>query len=164
MAAARKRIAGDETVHHVSARKKRQEDRGAVSMQPPLTPMIDVVFQLLLFFLLACRFIPKEAQIQAKVPNLQRPQVIQVPPIKVALTPMGADGMGVHIAIENSTRPIGDFPTLHAMLVALCKRDGDSVPVLIQPRSDVAWEHAANAFNQAVRARFKNVAFQASQS
>ena len=163
MAAAKKRIAGDETVHHVSARKKRQEDRGTVSMQPPLTPMIDVVFQLLLFFLLACRFIPKEAQIQAKVPNLQQPQVIQVPPIKVALTPMGADGMGVHIAIENFSRPIGDFRTLYAELVALRNRDGNIVPVLIKPRADVAWEHAANAFNQAVGARFKNVAFQASE-
>ena len=35
-----KKIAGDETVHYVSAREKRVKPKA--KMQPPLTPMIDV--------------------------------------------------------------------------------------------------------------------------
>ena len=54
MARSAKKILGDETTHYESARKKRA--RPKAKMQPPLTPMIDVTFQLLLFFLLSFTF------------------------------------------------------------------------------------------------------------
>jgi biopolymer transport protein ExbD len=49
-----KQIAGDATVHHVSQRTKR--GRLKPKMAPPLTPMIDVTFLLLLYFLLTINF------------------------------------------------------------------------------------------------------------
>jgi len=37
------------------------------------------------------------------------------------------------------------------------------VPVIIRPERDVAWQHALDAINQAVRAKFENVAFAQSE-
>ena len=167
MAAARKQIPGDETVHHVSARKRRGKGQPTPAMQPPLTPMIDVVFQLLLFFLLATRFVKMEGQIQARLPRLKGPPAVKVMPIKVRLTAVGVERDGVQIAIEGSDESIPDFVKFHAILVNERLRYGATsgkVPVIILPESDVAWQHALDAFNQAVRAKFEDVAFARSES
>jgi len=59
---------------------------------PPLTPMIDVTFQLLLFFLLACQFRPQEGSLPGTLPGGgDGPQPM---PIKIALRPTGFDGGG----------------------------------------------------------------------
>jgi biopolymer transport protein ExbD len=37
--------------------------------------------------------------------------------------------------------------------------DPGKVPVMIMPAVNVRWEHVVNAFNQAVRAKFKKIGF-----
>ncbi len=54
--------------------------------QPPMTPMIDVVFQLLLFFLLGCHFVVSEGQLRAM------------------LQQGGMEGLGVRIIPVGSVR------------------------------------------------------------
>jgi biopolymer transport protein ExbD len=167
MAAARRRTGEGGTRHYVSARKRRAKSGRAVTMQPPLTPMIDVVFQLLLFFLLATRFVKMEGQIQARLPRLKGPAAVKVMPIRVRLTAVGAQRDGVQIAIEGSDELIPDFVKFHAVLATERLRYGATsgkVPVIISPESDVAWQHALDAFNQAVRAKFEDVAFGRSAS
>ena len=149
----------NQTVHHVSARQKRAKERPPPVMQPPLTPMIDVVFQLLLFFLVSTQFIEPEGQIQAKVPPRTKERVlVRRDPLTVALTRMGSDVGGVEIAIEDRLGAIGGFRMLHATLVKIRAEDPKR-PVIIKPAVDVPWEHAVNAFNQAIRAKFKHVTF-----
>ena len=127
-----------------------------------MTPMIDCVFQLLLFFLVATRFMPNEGKIQARLPRLKGPAVVKVMPIKVRLTAVGVERDGVQIAIEGSDKSIPDFEEFHAILATERLRYGATsgkVPVIIRPERDVAWQHALDAINQAVRAKFENVAF-----
>jgi biopolymer transport protein ExbD len=167
MAAARRRTGEGETGRYVSERKLRAKDRPAAAMQPPLTPLIDVVFQLLLFFLLATTFVKMEGKIQAKLPRLKGTAAVKVMPIKVRLTTVGAERDGVQIAIEGSDESIPDFVKFHAILANERLRYGATsgkVPVIISPERDVAWQHALDAFNQAVRAKFEDVAFARSES
>ena len=51
MAMSTKKVSGEDSVHYVPPRKKRKQGSG--KMQPPLTPMIDVVFQLIIFFIVS---------------------------------------------------------------------------------------------------------------
>jgi len=67
MAISEEKPAGDETVHYSPPRKRREKPK--VKMQPPMTPMIDVTFQLLLFFLLTCEFRETEGNIPGTLPS-----------------------------------------------------------------------------------------------
>jgi len=149
-----------EGAEQVSLRRRRGNGQPKKPMQPPLTPMIDVTFQLLIFFLLACQFRYTEGQIQATLPAVAGPESIPSPkvdPISVTLSPAG-DGSGVLIEVAGAGTT-GSATELHGMLVQLRERFSDEVPVLIKPTSRVWWNHVVDAFNQAVRAKFKNIAF-----
>ena len=50
MARSIKKIEGDETIHYVSPRAKRGRDKARIGV--PMTAMIDVTFQLLIYFIL----------------------------------------------------------------------------------------------------------------
>ena len=164
MALSRRKILGDETVHHVSQRVLR--GRPKPKLQPPLTPMIDVTFQLLLFFLLTTTFRQEEGQIPGTLPQkggITAGQIVELKPIRILLRPTGANRAGC--IYEMSGQDVGmDTPAqLYEALVGRQKVYGsDEVPVVIQSRYDVRWQHVVEAFNQAVRAKFKNIGFASS--
>ncbi len=163
MAADKNSSQRDQTVHYVSARQKRAKERPPPVMQPPLTPMIDVVFQLLLFFLVSTHFIEQEGQIQAKVPpRVDKPVTVRKIPLTIVLNRMGSGVGGVEISIEDRMGTIGGFKELYGTLYGIIREKGadPSRPVIIKPAFDVPWEHAVNAFNQATRARYKSVTFE----
>ena len=152
----------EEVVHHyVSDRKQREKKARQTSpnMQPPMTPMIDCVFQLLLFFLLTCQFRVQEGQIKANLPNIAGPQMapeIPVEPLRINLTPQGSDNEGVVIDIVGNRSPSG-MAELYGMLRELQDSGGPDRPVIIKPLENVRWGHVVDAFNQAIRARYTNV-------
>jgi len=157
---------GQGASHQLSARQQRSKRREPVVMQPPLTPMIDVVFQLLLFFLLACQFRQAEGQIPANLPDISGPQdraTVEILPIKVTLAPAGAHGEGVLIVIDEGKMQLSSIMELHAYLLRERRRhpgsEGEQVPVIIKAVGRVQWRHVVNAFHQAVRARYKHIAF-----
>ena len=171
MARSQKNITGDDTVHYVSARKQREDKKkhGSTAIQPPLTPMIDIVFQLLLFFLLACQFRMDEGHIAANLPDLSGkppPTTIPVEPIDITLEAMDDKGISVLIKIENTNvAPMTTAEELYAYLIAIKSSSGkeaEDVPVTIKPLGNVRWVHVVNAFNQAVRADYKKVGFKPS--
>jgi len=158
-----KKIEGDETVHHQSPSKKRKK-KGARNMQPPLTPMIDVTFQLLLFFILTCEFRESEGMIPGTLPSRGSvaQQVSDDPPpdpITVKVMP----GLTHELATYEMTgvpTAINDVKTLGEHLA---KRQAavrsDEVPVVILPEDNAAWGFVVEAFNQAKRAKFKKIGF-----
>ena len=134
------------------------------SMQPPLTPMIDVTFQLLLFFLLTCEFRESEGNIPGTLPHgdVPRPTVLVPPPpdpIRIRLRPaMG--GLGAVYQVNGALATIHSPAELFDRLKGLQGRLGSGdVPVVIVPQADVPWQFVVEAFNQAVRAEFTKVAF-----
>ena len=169
MARSQKQISGDETVHYISARKERETEKkhGSTSIQPPLTPMIDIVFQLLLFFLLACTFRANEGQIAANLPDISGPppSIVSVDPIDITLRASGEDSLGVLISVQHTDVPLTTAEQLYAYLTKMKERHGDKaseVPVTIKPLGNVRWMHVVNAFNQAIRADYKKVGFKPS--
>ncbi len=152
----------DQTVHYVSDRKKRSKQRPARAMQPPLTPMIDVTFLLLVFFLLACQFKVSEGVILAKLPAISGPDVapaLKTKPIDIKLIAVGESSARWEVSSGGGVARSG--MELRGILIRLRAEyaDDNVPPVLIKPNRNVRWEHTVEAFNQAVIARFKKIAF-----
>jgi biopolymer transport protein ExbD len=162
MAISAKTVPGDQTVHYTPPRKTR--GKGQVRMQPPLTPMIDVTFQLLLFFLLTCEFRESEGNIPGTLPAkgnivLQQRQTPPPDPIRIRLRP-SADRAAAHYEMTGVPVVINSPAELYGYLKQRQEQVGsDEVPVVILPAEDVPWEFVVEAFNQAVRARFLKIGF-----
>ena len=128
-------------------------------LQPPLTPMIDVTFQLLLFFLLTMRFALPEGQLPADLPRLE-PSPAAVAPLEPVRIRLERTGAGLRIDISRYHLTAESFDALHAALVDLRERFGSGdPPVVIAPGRGATWADALNAFNEARRAQFANIAF-----
>lgn len=140
-------------------------------MQVNLTSMIDVIFLLLIYFVVTASFAVGEGVITARLPTgtglataeLQRPKV----PVQITLRTVGDVGY----AIDLPGAAVNSFADLARTLISLQDdpsqtppRNGPfepDHPILIKPEGDVRWQHVFNAFNAVVKARYTNVAFAA---
>ena len=137
--------------------------REKTKIQPPMTPMIDIIFQLLIFFLLTPSFQSHEGYLTTNLPRDQGPR--QAPRenlerIKIDLLDEGNEGEGVSI-ILNDTQSLGDnFENLRAALEGF-RAQGlqPSHPVLISPTMAVRHKFVVRAFDAAVTARFTSIHF-----
>ena len=135
-------------------RRDGQETAG----QPPLTPMIDVVFQLLLFCLLGCQLIPDEGQLKANLPRTRG--VGPAVTMKVYLRPAGPGRTGVLAEVPNLRLATSSMAVLHDGLKRFMQRPAaDRLRIIIQPVGRVRWQHVVDAFNQASRAGCTRVGF-----
>lgn len=163
MAKNKNRIPDDATVHHVSLRSKRP--RPKPKLQPPLTPMIDVTFQLLLYFLLTTTFRIEEGQIPGTLPQkggISAGDVVQLQPVRVTLRASGADRMNCVFEVSGHNVGMSTPAELYNVLMARKRNISDELPVIIMPRADVRWRFVVEAFNQVVRAKFKEIGFASS--
>ena len=158
----KKKIEGDETVHYEPPRKKRVPK--PQNMQPPMTPMIDVTFQLLIFFLLTTTFRPAEGQIPGTLPQQGQGGVSAEErldrPINITIYPAGVDTVAYEV--EGLGHRITEAQKLYEALMSRQTKvgtQGTKVPVVIKPLGSVQWRWVTEAFNQSVRARFENVGF-----
>jgi biopolymer transport protein ExbD len=157
-----KQIEGDETVHYVSPRAKRGRDKAKIAV--PMTPMIDVTFQLLIYFILTTTFRQAEGQIPGTLPKAgvsgaATMEKLQTP-IKITLHPTGEANEGVAYEISGVHQRIVDPQILFAVLKERRDADGNKSPVIINARRDVRWRFVVEVFNQVVANEFKNIAFQ----
>lgn len=162
----------NETIHHQSQRQKRKKQTvGAGNMNLNLTSMIDVVFQLLIYFVVTSNFAVGEGVITAKLPigpgSAQASQKPPEQPLKIIVNSAGAIGTSYRVYIETFAQRPNTFSELSDMLIQLQydpTRGLDGAykpdnPVIIKPTGNVRWQHVVNAFNATVRARYSNVAF-----
>ncbi len=145
-------------VHH---ERKVREVKSA-DMQVNLTSMIDVIFLLLIYFVVTASFAVGEGVIVAKMPEGSGPSDALAPKkqkLIVEISSAGSDPTGYMINIQGVGRP-QNFAELAAMLAEI---QGDvrsaSDPVVIQPDPLVRWQHAVDAFNAAIKARYTDVRF-----
>jgi biopolymer transport protein ExbD len=130
-------------------------------MQPPLTPMIDVTFQLLLFFLLTMTFRLPEGMIPGALPQQGTSSASEAitEPIKVFIYPRNAN-RDAYYEIEGYGQEIDNAKDLYDVFMgrieALGTREG---PVVITPQARVRWQYVTEVFNQANRAQFENIGF-----
>ncbi|MDG2022609.1 MAG: biopolymer transporter ExbD [Phycisphaerales bacterium] len=139
--------------------------RGALG--PPkvelnLTPMIDVVFQLLIYFLLGTSFAVGEQTFRMDLPDRSGPS--EVDPFELDDAPVVVEVLGegrVRIAGPwkgpDRTIDLADFLERQRL-----DRGGllpSDTPIHIDPRPGVDWGEAVEAFNAAVRAGYQSVGF-----
>jgi len=158
-------VAETETVHHRTAASKAQRPRGVAQLN--LVSMMDVCFQLLIFFVLTASFAIGEGILPAELPSGQgaKPRDDAPPqqPITIMLRSLG----GSDIAIEvQGGGTVENFEALYRLLAGLQRNASNpngiylpDDPVIIQPEGTVGWGAVVNTFNQAVRAKFLNVNF-----
>ena len=108
-------------------------DKVAVDM----TPMIDVVFQLMSFFMCSLKVVAPEGDFDIRMPLgaaavAAAPDDQQVPPVRVKLS-AGPDGALAGIAMNG--QPIGDFEELRKRILALVGTD--SGPNSLAERTEV---------------------------
>lgn len=149
---------------------KRHSRRKPGGLQINLTAMLDVMFNLLIFFLVAVSFNIPEALLSAKVPStsgLSSETSVPLVPITVYLG-SGEDVTVPSIRITSAVQAdqatftvVQDFQQLHQVLEQLQQKPGitDQTPVIIAARNQTLWDHVVNAYNAAVRARYKRVIF-----
>ena len=138
--------------------------REKVKIQPPMTPMIDCIFQLLIFFMLMPTFQSREGYLTTNLPRDQGPNPIPkqeiLERIKIELLDEGNEGEGVSIVL-NDTQSLGDnFEGLRAALEGYRAQGLQPThPVLISPTMAVRHKFVVRAFDAAVTARFTSIHF-----
>ncbi len=135
---------------------ERHTHRKRRHVQPPLTPMIDVTFLLLVFFLLTFTFREAEGQIRGALPATDpgRPSWAS---IDLHVRPAGPAGQDGVFELVGDAGVITDPTELYSRLAARRVVLSDESAVTIRPVWSVRWQHVVEAFNQAVRADFQNV-------
>ncbi len=164
MASAAGNIAAGDLGRFMPPRKKR--GRPKPKLQPPLTPMIDITFQLLLFFILTTQFRMAEGQIPGTLPQGQASGVSVADiykPIEIHLRPrVDSDGSveTVLYEVSGSAGPIKSPDRLYRQLLARSEHLGTTeAPVIIKASSVVPWQYVVEAMNAANRAKFKRIGY-----
>jgi len=135
----------------------------AGKMQPPMTPMIDVVFNLLIFFLLTPSQ-TSEGYLTTNLPRTSGPvagkEQKDIKRIKIELFDEEPNGENVSIVLNENQSLGANFQTLLASLQAL-RATGlpPDHPVLISPTMATRHKWVVRAFDMAVAARFTEIHF-----
>lgn len=159
--------------HPEQVEKIQKRPRRAKRVDLNVVPLVDVLFMLLLFFILGTRFRQSEGLIPGTLPRVEggiaksdeKPEVL-LPPIRIMVRST-ADATGrdtPDYQMSGLAVPIEGPKDLYDKLMARKNGLGGSfkdTPIVIQPRPNVRWEYAVQAFNQAVRAQFPKIAFSA---
>lgn len=100
--------------------KVRGYDKDHEKVEIQMTPMIDIVFQLLVFFIMTFKIVAQEGDFNIKMPLAAPREGLpdeSLPPIKVRLR---ANSSGVISSIRMNDRNLGtEFGVLHAEILAL---------------------------------------------
>jgi len=149
-----------------SVRYRRRGGSGVMSLN--LTPMIDVVFLLLFFFLAVSRFKGTEGMLPAHLPARTGAVSTEIPrtPIRIRFVADDLVPDRCRVRIERfgdgTAIPISE---LAAALAAVCDPErglagfDTDTPVHLLAGDHVRWDHVVNAYNAALAARYEKVFF-----
>lgn len=160
---------------HSPRRGRRRAERiGRPIMALAMTPMIDVVFQLLVYFLVATDFAMNEEIYRVDLPagggtvESGDPFELDREPVRILVTTTGPGFSDYRLEIVGVDDPIASLDRLVGVLRARLIDPGTGRgaftadhPVVLEPSPATTWEHAVDVFNAAVRAGCTNVIFQA---
>lgn len=128
--------------------------------------MIDVVFLLLIYFLLITEFSPREEAFDVAVAEkraAQEADPFELPtrPVRVRVRSFG-DGAGEY-AITTDSPVVGDAASYEALYESVASRRGGVFPedqrFVIDASSATRWEHVMGVFNALRRAEYDTVRF-----
>lgn len=157
------------------SRSERRELRGRQPSLPPLnlTAMIDVTFQLLIYFLLAASFALGEELYRLDLPDRDARERRSAgasleDPVFIRLAGSDERACTIAVEIDGFTQAPADAAALESLLRASAIDAANPTgtiartqPIVIVATPDTRWEHAVAAFDAAVRAGFTRIAFAA---
>jgi biopolymer transport protein ExbD len=147
------------------ARRRRRQRPAVLSLN--LTAMIDTVFNLLFFFMIASRFGAIEGLLEARLPAkaaAAATPAVEIPrtPIRIRLLPDTAAPGKCRATIDGFESTPLAMSALPGALERIRGMEGFNdkfVPVYLLAGDDVAWDHVVNAYNAAVAARYERIFF-----
>ncbi len=135
--------------------------------RPPelmMTPMIDIVFNLIIFFILTPSFKAEEGYLPTNLPGpgqAQRAEVKKTDSYQIVLDNPDQDGEEVNIFLGGEQ--MRDFAELRARLKAATANLNDEMrkeaSVIIEPATTTWQKHVVAAFDAAVAAGLSNINF-----
>jgi biopolymer transport protein ExbD len=145
--------------------RRRRKRSGSTEISLNMTAMIDVLFMLMLFFLIGTRFAPREGALESKMPDVSKgggPPVAGVP-INIAIDEElnAAEPMGTPVILVGQapaqTRVAMD--SLYGFLKDLKRNRNydETTKVYIKPAAYVSWNHVARVYNTVLRLGFQDV-------
>ncbi|MFW6133354.1 MAG: ExbD/TolR family protein [Planctomycetota bacterium] len=173
MSMAAQQAASEGQQHYRSARQRRGS--GKAKLQPPLAPMIDVTFQLLIFFLLTATF-RSEGNIAYQFPPVGLTAATDTPvgTVNVVIYQHGEGDSakpGYRVLVDNRgvaevAPPSGELSraqynrmseALYQVLVEQ-RAKGEEVPANVKPEGGfIMWKFVVETYNQTRRAGFEKV-------
>ena len=147
--------------------QRRREGFGGI-IPLNMTPMLDVLFLLLFFFMAAAsRFLGNEGMLPAQLPAQRVASGTEIPrtPLRVRFIadPKQPDQCRVTIERFNETPlPLVDLAGALRKIQEQPGFDSDT-PVHLMAGDDIRWDHVVNAYNAAMAARYQKVYFAASR-
>jgi len=151
--------------------KDKRRKRRHFSFTLNLTPMMDVMFNLLIFFIVTASFTTPEGLLEAKLPRstgiATKALAVPVIPIKIFLEATGPDNSPM-IRVSTSLNPdatslmlVQSYDELFSLLKEMQTRPGitEKTPVIIAANPSVTWNEVVMTYNTSIRARYLNVVF-----
>jgi biopolymer transport protein ExbD len=115
-----------------------------------LTPLIDVVLLLLIFFMLSTRFID-EGRLQLRLPEAgAEPEAVQVETVEIEITAQGGYQVNGRALVNNS-------PETLAAAIASAAGSDRSVPVTIRADARATHQSVVTAMDVAGRAGYRQI-------
>jgi biopolymer transport protein ExbD len=143
-----------------------RHEREPANYTPNVVPLIDVLFLLLLFFLLGTQLRQTEGDIPGCLAGGSvdtREPKIDLQPVQVTVRSQGAMNEGAYYEIQGLPQVISGPEQLYR---ALQQRHGQlaasGMRVSLKPTPGARWRYVVEAQNQAVRAGCKSVLFDTS--
>ena len=129
-----------------------------------LTPMIDVVFLLLFFFLVVSRFQALEGMLPAQLPSQKAAVSTGIPqtPIRIRFLYDPRNPEQCRVTIDRFSEEPLSIHLLTAELVKIREEVGgfdNNTPVHLLADDSIPWEHVVNAYNAALAAEYEKIFF-----
>lgn len=124
-------------------------DKGSALNNLSLTPLIDIVFLLLIFFLVATRFAEEERELEVLLPDASEAQPLTSKPRELFVN---IDDRGRYYV----TGKILTLEQLHPVLEAVYVNNPDRASVVIRADKRVPFERVVGAINACKKAKIRD--------
>ena len=131
-------------------------DTNDEKIEVQMAPMVDIVFLLLVFFMVTASFIVEESELKISLPAIQTVSADELPD-EVIIHIMSDGGIAVNES-EYDSPDSSELPELRAMLVKLASIYKDQ-NVILQADGDVSHGRVVDVLNACVASNIINISF-----
>ena len=125
-----------------------------------MTPMIDVTFQLIIFFICTIKFKTLEGKLETQLPKdvgvNPTPVSVLIDKAEVHLNIDKSRPEGFSVALNGQVQP--NLDTLRARMTDL-KRQSPEIKVTLYPNRGITYEHVVKVVDECIRANLLDITF-----